>query len=109
MNILGYSDSDQTLNGITTITDGDGASISNGNAVFLDTNTNTITVNNILKIPLTSQIYFYGSFYLPDFAYFITEAMMDTIYTQNNNHQYLITSMNHKLPVLRRVPGSAKL
>jgi hypothetical protein len=47
-NIFGYSNSGltQSLNGISTITDGSGASITDGNAIFIDTNTNTATINN---------------------------------------------------------------
>jgi len=98
-NLLGYSNSglSQSLNGISTISDGDGASISNGNAIFLDTNTNTLTINNNMTIPLTSQINLYGCIYLPDYLLLITETMMNIMYTQNNNHEILITGMSYNL------------
>ena len=98
-NLLGYSNSglSQSLNGISTISDGEGASISNGNALFLDTNTNTLTINNNMTIPLTSQINLYGCIYLPDYLLLITETMMNIMYTQNNNHEILITGMSYNL------------
>jgi hypothetical protein len=57
-NTFGYSNSGltQSLNGITSISDGNGASITDGNAIFIDTTTNTITVNNNLTIPLSSLV-----------------------------------------------------
>ena len=69
--------------------------ISNGNAIFLDTNTNTITVNNILTIPLTSLIYLYGGIYLPDYATTITESMMYDMYNQNTNTNVLLTGATY--------------
>ena len=76
-NIFGYSNSGmtQSLNGISTITDGSGASITDGNAIFIDTNTNTATINNNLTIPLSSLITLYGNIYLP--AYNITLTPSD--------------------------------
>ena len=84
-NLLGYSNSglSQSLNGISTISDGDGASISNGNIICLDLNTNTITVNNKLTIPSTSQIYLYGRFFLPDYNTTITELCIHKIIITN--------------------------
>ena len=67
--LLGYSNNglNQSLNGITSFTDGNGASISDGNAIFLDTTTNTETVNNSLTIPAASKIILYGGISLPDY------------------------------------------
>jgi len=65
-NLFGYnSNSNQSLNGITTISDGNGATISNGNAIFIDVNTNTITINNVLTIPLSSVLSISGNLYFP--------------------------------------------
>ena len=99
-NLLEYSNSglSQSLNGISTISDGDGASISNGNAIFLDTNSNTITVNNILTIPLTSLIYLYGGIYLVNNNFTITEAIMYSMYTKNNSHDITLTNMTYDSP-----------
>ena len=101
-NLLGYSNSgfSQSLNGIDSISDGGGASISNGNAIFLDTNTNTITVNNVLTIPLSSLIYLYGGIYLPvsstvPVATTITADMMYLMYTQNTNSNILLTGATY--------------
>ena len=95
--LLGYSNNglNQSLNGITSFTDGNGASISDGNAIFLDTTTNTETINNSLTIPAASKIILYGSISLPDYALLITEAMMYSMYTQNDSHDLTLTGMSY--------------
>ena len=78
-NTFGYSNNGltQSLNGIASITDGNGASITDGNAIFIDTTTNTATINNNLTIPLSSIITLYGNIFLP--AYNITLTPDDII------------------------------
>ena len=80
-NTFGYSSSglSQSLNGITSITDGSGASITDGNAIFIDTNTNTATINNNLTIPLSSLITLYGNIYLPAYNITLTPSIMSGI------------------------------
>ena len=91
-NTFGYSNSGlaQSLNGITSISDGNGASISDGNAIFIDTTTNTATINNNLTIPLTSIITLYGNIFIP--AYNITLTPDDIITIGN------ITGITYDLP-----------
>ena len=73
-NTFGYSNNGltQSLNGITSITDGSGASITDGNAIFIDTTTNTATINNNLTIPLSSLLTLYGNIFLPDYNITLT-------------------------------------
>ena len=96
-NLLGYSNSGlaQSLNGISTISDGDGASISNGNLICLDTNTNTITINNVMTIPILSQINLYGGIYLPDFSILINQISMYNMYNDTNTNKSSLNGITY--------------